>query len=68
MGEDGLQTLTPGDFVVHPQRPDWGLGQVQSVVGRRVTVNFENAGKLLIDHGVVALRVVDPSDPTDMDR
>jgi len=65
MAEDGLQSLTPGAFVVHPDRPDWGLGQVQSVVGRRVTVNFENAGKLLIDHSVVALRLVDPSELND---
>jgi hypothetical protein len=64
MGKDNLQTLTPGAFVVHPERPDWGLGQVQSVVGRRVTVNFENAGKLLIDSGVVALQPADPESST----
>jgi hypothetical protein len=57
-----LQLLTPGAYVVHPDRPDWGLGQVQSVVGRRVTVNFENAGKLLIDSGIVALQPVEPGD------
>lgn len=62
MGLEPLQTLTPGAYVVQPDRPDWGLGQVQSVVGRRVTVNFENAGKLLIDSGVVALRAVDPGE------
>jgi Protein of unknown function (DUF3553) len=62
MGLEPLQTLTPGTYVVHPDRPDWGLGQVQSVTGRRVTVNFENAGKLLIDSGVVALRAVDPGE------
>ena len=62
MGLEPLQTLTPGAYVVHPDRPDWGLGQVQSVTGRRVTVNFENAGKLLIDSGVVALLAVDPGD------
>jgi Protein of unknown function (DUF3553) len=62
MGLEPLQTLTPGAYVVHPDRPDWGLGQVQSVVGRRVTVNFENAGKLLIDSGVVPLRAVDPGE------
>lgn len=49
----------PGDFVRHPDRPDWGIGQVQSVIGRRVTVNFENAGKLLIDGAVVSLEVLD---------
>lgn len=49
------QGLLPGDFVNHPDRPDWGLGQVQSVVGNRVTVNFENAGKVTINAAVVSL-------------
>lgn len=47
--------LVPGAFVRHPAQPDWGLGQVQSVVGNRITVNFENAGKLLINAEIVAL-------------
>ena len=47
--------LTPGAWVRHPSQPDWGLGQVQSAVGARVTVNFEHAGKRLIDTAVVAL-------------
>jgi hypothetical protein len=50
-----MDRLVPGMFVRHPQRPDWGLGQVQSVIGARVTVNFENAGKLLINSDVVSL-------------
>ncbi len=41
--------LEPGSFVRHPERPDWGLGQVQSVIGTRVTVMFEHAGKVAID-------------------
>lgn len=49
------QGLLPGDFVNHPDRPDWGLGQVQSVAGNRVTVNFENAGKVTINIAVVTL-------------
>ena len=40
--------LEPGDLVRHPDCPDWGLGQVQSVVGLKVTVNFEHAGKQVI--------------------
>ena len=52
-------TLVPGAFVRHPERPDWGLGQVQSVVGPRVTVNFENAGKLLINTDVILLEPVE---------
>lgn len=51
--------IEPGHRVRHPGRPDWGLGQVQSVVGHRVTVNFENAGKVLVNTGVVALEVLD---------
>lgn len=51
--------LLPGCFVRHPERPDWGLGQVQTVVGNRITVNFENAGKRLINGDVVTLEVVE---------
>lgn len=50
--------LEPGVLVRHPAEPDWGLGQVQSVAGRRVTVNFEHAGKQVIDAEVVALTYV----------
>lgn len=52
--------LAPGDFVRHPTRPDWGLGQVQSVIGDRVTVNFEDAGKVLVNGALVELERVDP--------
>ena len=52
--------LAPGDFVRHPEQPDWGLGQVQSVVGNRVTVNFENAGKRLINVDVAPLIISAP--------
>jgi hypothetical protein len=52
--------LSPGTWVRHPARPDWGLGQVQSAVGPRVTVNFEHAGKQLINAAVVALVEVEP--------
>lgn len=48
----------PGMIVAHPQQPDWGLGQVQSSVGGKVTVNFQDAGKIVIDEAVVALRIV----------
>jgi len=50
--------LTPGDFVRHPDQQDWGLGQVQSVIDGKITVNFEHAGKVVIDGSHVALRLV----------
>ena len=46
-------------LVRHPERQDWGIGQVQSVDGNRVTVNFEHAGKRLINTAVVALSAVE---------
>lgn len=39
----------------HPGKPDWGLGQVQSVVGQKITVNFEHAGKIVIDGSRILL-------------
>jgi hypothetical protein len=57
-----MDRLVPGMYVRHPGRPDWGLGQVQSVIGARVTVNFENAGKLLINSDVVSLTEDDGDD------
>ena len=48
--------------VRHPDRADWGVGQVQSVIGNRIAVNFEHAGKLLIDGDVVRLTTIDPDE------
>jgi transcription elongation factor GreA-like protein len=50
--------LVPGAMVRHPTQPDWGVGQVQSVIGERVTVNFEDRGKVLVNTAVVELEVV----------
>ncbi len=47
--------LEPGLIVRNPLRSDWGTGQIQSIIGTRITVNFENAGKLVLDGSVVAL-------------
>lgn len=49
----------PGMFVRHSDRPDWGLGQIQSVDGSRITVNFANAGKQLINGEIVRLAPAD---------
>ena len=54
--------LEPGVLVRHPAEADWGLGQVQSAIGNRITVNFENAGKLMINADVISLEEVDEGD------
>lgn len=52
--------LEPGMLVRHPERAEWGIGQVQSVIGNRITVNFQNEGKVVIDGAHVILsRVYD---------
>jgi hypothetical protein len=52
--------LTPGAQVRNPARPDWGIGQVQSAIGPRVTVNFEHCGKQTIDTRHVRLELIAP--------
>lgn len=52
--------IEPGHYVRHPSQPGWGLGQVQSAIGSRVTVNFEHAGKVLVNIAVVELTHADP--------
>ncbi|MGR3491150.1 MAG: DUF3553 domain-containing protein [Shimia sp.] len=53
--DDMNALLEPGDRVRHPSEPDWGIGQVQSNIGGRVTVMFREVGKLVIDSRHVAL-------------
>ena len=54
--------LEPGMLVRHPDEPDWGLGQVQSNIDNKVTVNFEHAGKVVIDMKLVFLLPVTGTD------
>ena len=53
--EDLNAMLTPGMLVRHPDQTDWGVGQVQSNIGGKVTVNFRETGKIVIDSFRVAL-------------
>ena len=44
-----LIDFEPGDYVINHKNKDWGVGQVQSIIGNKVTVNFENYGKRVIN-------------------
>ena len=44
-----LIDFEPGDYVRNPTNKNWGIGQVQSIIGNKVTVNFENYGKRVIN-------------------
>ena len=48
----------PGDKVTNPNKKDWGIGQVQSIINEKVTVNFENAGKKVININNVELKKI----------
>lgn len=50
--------LEPGMLVRHPDQPDWGLGQVQSNIDDRITVNFRERGKVVIASDRIALTPV----------
>lgn len=47
--------LEPGMLVRHPTEPDWGLGQVQSLINGKCTVNFEHRGKVVVDTAQIDL-------------
>jgi hypothetical protein len=55
---DMSSLLQPGMLVRHPTREDWGLGQVQSNIGGKITVNFEQVGKVVIDAARIDLILV----------
>ena len=46
----------PGDKVENPINKDWGIGQVQSIIKNKVTVNFENVGKKVINAKNIELK------------
>ena len=48
----------PGDFVINPKNRNWGTGQIQSVINNKVTVNFENVGKKVINGKEIILERV----------
>ena len=51
--------LTPGVFVINEDKKDeWGLGQVQSSINDKITINFENVGKKTINSKEIKLKIV----------
>ena len=49
----------PGDFVINPKDRSWGTGQIQSIIKNKVTVNFENVGKKVINSEEIVLERID---------
>ena len=48
----------PGDLVINPRNRSWGTGQIQSIINNKVTVNFENVGKKVINSKEIILEKI----------
>ena len=48
----------PGDYVINPKDRSWGVGQIQSIIKNKVTVNFENVGKKVINSKEIILEKI----------
>ena len=51
-------TYEPGDYVTNPNNKDWGIGQIQSIIKNKVTANFENVGKKVINSNEIILEKI----------
>ena len=49
MTSDSNSIFSPGVYVINKSNIDWGVGQIQSVINEKITVNFENVGKKVIN-------------------
>ena len=49
----------PGDYVTNPLEKDWGIGQVQSIIKNKITVNFQNQGKQVINGEIIPLEKIE---------
>ncbi len=58
MTSDYNTNLSPGVYVVNKKNVDWGVGQVQSVINEKITVNFENCGKKVVNIKKIQLKII----------
>ena len=57
-----ILNFVPGDYVINPKYKNWGIGQIQSIINNKVTVNFENAGKKVINSNEIILEKINKID------
>ena len=58
MNYNDTSELTPGIYVINENNKEWGIGQVQSSINEKVTINFEHVGKKVININKILLKVV----------
>ena len=57
-----LLNYKPGDYVINPSNKGWGMGQIQSMIKYKITVNFENVGKKVINCKEIVLEKINKID------
>ena len=62
MVEENRMDLTPGNYVINKNNGEWGIGQIQSSIDNKITVNFENVGKKVVNINEINLEVVSYND------
>ena len=62
MNQYQVSEITPGMFVVNELHKEWGIGQVQSSINEKITINFEHVGKKVINIKEVPLKIIQLKD------
>ena len=62
MVEENRMDLIPGSYVINKNNVEWGVGQIQSSIDNKITVNFENVGKKVININEINLEVINYND------
>ena len=62
MVEENRMDLTPGSYVINKNNVEWGIGQIQSSIDNKITINFENVGKKVININQINLEVINYND------
>ena len=62
MFEENRMDLVPGNYVINKNNNEWGIGQIQSSIDNKITVNFENVGKKVVNINEINLEVVSYND------
>ena len=57
-----ILNFVPGDYVINPKYKSWGKGQIQSIINNKITVNFENVGKKVINGTEIILEKINKID------
>mgnify|MGYP001158234663 CR=1 FL=1 len=58
MYENSDHELLPGVYVISEKNRDWGIGQIQSSINDKITINFEHVGKKVIYYKKIKLRIL----------